>query len=122
MGRKQECLFRKKKGYLRITEPGIPRAWISLSNPTNMYTVICITLLCTKFFNYDIIVLKVKKMENRKKYDYDIAYKKEKIKRIPLDVQISEYDALKEQADSVPMNTFIKKALNFYLGKEIFKV
>ena len=47
---------------------------------------------------------------------------KEKIKRIPLDVQISEYDALKEQADSVPMNTFIKKALNSYTGQEIFKV
>ena len=52
----------------------------------------------------------------------DIAYKKEKIKRIPLDVQLSEYDVLKEQADSVPMNTFIKKALNSYTGQEIFKV
>ena len=61
-------------------------------------------------------------MENRKKYDYDVAYRKEKIKRIPLDVQTSEYDALKEQADSVPMNTFIKKALNSYTGQEIFKV
>lgn len=61
-------------------------------------------------------------MENRKKYDYDVAYKKDKIKRIPLDVQLSEYEALKEQADSVPMNTFIKKALNAYTRQEIFKV
>ncbi|WP_315270338.1 hypothetical protein [Oribacterium sinus] len=61
-------------------------------------------------------------MENRKKYDYDVAYKKDKIKRIPLDVQLLEYEALKEQADSVPMNTFIKKALNAYTGQEIFKV
>ena len=61
-------------------------------------------------------------MENRKKYDYDVAYKKDKIKRIPLDVQLSEYETLKEQADSVPMNTFIKKALNAYTGQEIFKV
>lgn len=61
-------------------------------------------------------------MENRKKYDYDVAYKKDKIKRIPLDVQLSEYEELKEQADSVPMNTFIKKALNAYTGQEIFKV
>ena len=87
-----------------------------------MYTVICAILLCTKLLDCGIILLEVKKMENRKKYDYDVAYKKEKIKRIPLDVQISEYDALKEQAESMPMNTFIKKALNSYTGQEIFKV
>ena len=93
-----------------------------MTDLTNMYTVLCATLLCTKYFIYAILLPEVKKMENRKKYDYDVAYRKEKIKRIPLDVQISEYDALKEQADSVPMNTFIKKALNSYTGQEIFKV
>lgn len=93
-----------------------------MTDLTNMYTVICAILLCTKYFICAILLPEVKKMENRKKYDYDVAYRKEKIKRIPLDVQISEYDALKEQADSVPMNTFIKKALNSYTGQEIFKV
>ena len=48
--------------------------------------------------------------------------KKKKIKRIPFSIQLSEYDTLKEQADSVPMNTFIKKALNSYTGQEIFRV
>jgi len=64
-----------------------------------------------------------KQMEDKKKKVIrDIAYQKEKIKRIPFSIQLSEYDALKEQADSVPMNTFIKKALNSYTGQEIFKV
>ena len=64
-----------------------------------------------------------KQMEDKKKKTIrDIAYQKEKIKRIPFSIQLSEYDALKEQADSVPMNTFIKKALNSYTGQEIFKV
>lgn len=52
----------------------------------------------------------------------DIQYQKDKIKRIPFSIQNSEYEELKEKADSVPMNTFIKKALNSYTGQEIFKV
>ena len=48
--------------------------------------------------------------------------KAENYKRVPLDLRKEEYDALKEQAESVPMNTFIKKALNSYTGQEIFKV
>ena len=60
--------------------------------------------------------------DKKKKAIRDIAYQKENIKRIPFSIQLSEYDALKEQADSVPMNTFIKKALNSYTGQEIFKV
>ena len=60
--------------------------------------------------------------DKKKKAIRDIAYQKEKIQRIPFSIQLSEYDALKEQADSVPMNTFIKKALNSYTGQEIFKV
>ena len=43
--------------------------------------------------------------DKKKKAIRDIAYQKEKIKRIPFSIQLSEYDALKEQADSVPMNT-----------------
>ena len=49
-------------------------------------------------------------------------YKAMNYKRVPLDLRKEEYDALKEQVDSVPMNTFIKKALNAYTGQEIFKV
>ncbi len=49
-------------------------------------------------------------------------YKAKNYKRVPLDLRKEEYDALKEQADSMPMNTFIKKALNSYTGQEIFKV
>ncbi len=52
----------------------------------------------------------------------DIAYQKENIKRIPFSIQLSEYDILKAQAANMPMNTFIKKALNSYTGQEIFKV
>ena len=60
--------------------------------------------------------------DKKKKVIRDIAYQKERIKLIPFSIQLSEYDALKEQAESVPMNTFIKKALNSYTGQEIFKV
>ena len=49
-------------------------------------------------------------------------YMAKNYKRVPLDLRKEEYDALKEQADSMPMNTFIKKALNAYTGQEIFKV
>lgn len=61
-------------------------------------------------------------MVNRKKVSRDIAYQKENIKRIPFSIQLSEYDILKTQAANIPMNTFIKKALNSYTGQEIFKV
>ena len=49
-------------------------------------------------------------------------YKEKNYKRVPLDLRKEEYDALKEQAESMPMNTFIKRALNSYTGQEIFKV
>ena len=52
----------------------------------------------------------------------DSEYKKKNIKRVSFEMQVSDYEKLKEQADSVPMNTFIKKALNSYTGQEIFKV
>ena len=52
----------------------------------------------------------------------DSEYKKKNIKRVSFEMQVSDYEKLKDQADSVPMNTFIKKALNSYTGQEIFKV
>ena len=52
----------------------------------------------------------------------DSEYKKKNIKRVSFEMQVTDYEKLKEQADSVPMNTFIKKALNSYTGQEIFKV
>ena len=52
----------------------------------------------------------------------DSEYKKKNIRRVSFEMQVSDYEKLKEQADSVPMNTFIKKALNSYTGQEIFKV
>lgn len=52
----------------------------------------------------------------------DSEYKKKNIKRVSFEMQVSDYEKLKEQAESIPMNTFIKKALNSYTGQEIFKV
>ena len=61
-------------------------------------------------------------LDKKRKIKREMEYQKTNIKRIPFSIQLSEYDALKEQAESVPMNTFIKKALNSYTGQEIFKV
>ena len=49
-----------------------------------------------------------------KRSEYLINYKKEKLKRVPFDVQKEYYEeVLKPIADSVgePVNTFIKKAI-----------
>lgn len=45
-------------------------------------------------------------------------YKKANIKRVPLDMQISEYEKIKKIADeySVPVNWLIKTAVKQYLG------
>lgn len=43
-------------------------------------------------------------------------------KRISFSIQLSEYETLKEKAENTPMNTFTKKALNAYVGQEIFNV
>lgn len=61
-------------------------------------------------------------LDKKRKVKREMEYQKTNIKRIPFSIQLSEYDTLKEQAESVPMNTFIKKALNSYTGQEIFKV
>lgn len=60
-------------------------------------------------------------MDDKRK-EYLLKYEREKIKRIPFSIQLSEYEALKEKAENTPMNTYIKKALNAYTGEEIFKV
>lgn len=61
-------------------------------------------------------------LDKQRKIKREMEYQKTNMKRIPFSIQLSEYEALKEQADSVPMNTFIKKALNAYTGQEIFNV
>lgn len=45
-------------------------------------------------------------------------YKKANIKRVPLDMQISEYEEIKKTADKygVPVNWLIKVAIKQYLG------
>ena len=52
----------------------------------------------------------------------DIEYQKKKIRRVSFDMQVADYEELKEVVGDTPMNTFIKKALNSYTGQEIFKV
>lgn len=50
-----------------------------------------------------------------------LKYAKEKIKRIPLDVQISYYnDVLKPAAEkaNTPINTYIKEAINARIAAE----
>jgi predicted DNA binding CopG/RHH family protein len=44
-------------------------------------------------------------------------YKKANIKRIPLEMQISKYNLLKQKATEkgIPINTFIKKAIDEYI-------
>lgn len=41
-------------------------------------------------------------------------YAKKNLKRIPLDVQLAEYDRIKAAADAAgePVNTYIKNAIN----------
>lgn len=44
----------------------------------------------------------------------NIKYARKNLKRIPLDVQLSEYDRIKAAADAAgePVNTYIKNAIN----------
>lgn len=50
--------------------------------------------------------------EQRKDYLYN--YQKEKLKRIPLDVQKEKYEEIKAAADAAgePVNGYIKKAID----------
>jgi uncharacterized protein (DUF1778 family) len=49
--------------------------------------------------------------EERKNYLY--SYKKQRLKRVPLDMQIADYEALKAAADQAgqTVNGFIKQAI-----------
>ena len=46
--------------------------------------------------------------------EYIAQYKRTKLKRVPLDMQISDYEALVKAAKQAeqPINTFIKQAIN----------
>lgn len=50
---------------------------------------------------------------NDKKTQYDLDYAKNKLKRVPLDLQLSDYNALKEiaLANNLPINRYIKEAI-----------
>ena len=59
--------------------------------------------------------------EEQKKSQYNesrkqsmMKYAKKNLKRIPLDVQLAEYDRIKAAADAAgePVNTYIKNAIN----------
>lgn len=52
----------------------------------------------------------------------DLEYSKKNRKRIPFDVQISEYEHLKQVVKDTPVITYVKQALNAYSGEEIFKI
>ena len=54
-----------------------------------------------------------------KKREYDLRYQREKLKRIPLDVQNEMYEQIKDAADrlGLPVNTFLKKIITEYLDK-----
>lgn len=58
------------------------------------------------------MTLSEKALENKR--TYNARYKAEKIKRIPLDVQLSKYEEIKVAAASVEesVNGFIKKAID----------
>lgn len=50
---------------------------------------------------------------SEKKYKYNNEYRRKNYKRIPLDVQLSEYDTIKTAADKIgkPVNGFIKECI-----------
>ncbi len=51
---------------------------------------------------------------NESKAQYDMQYAKEKLKRIPLDVQKEKYEEIKQVADRLneSVNGYIKKAID----------
>lgn len=50
---------------------------------------------------------------NEKKQQYDIQYKRDHIKRVPLDLQLEEYEQVKAYTESTgeTVNGFIKRAI-----------
>ena len=60
------------------------------------------------------------KKELTKKTEYDINYAKKNIKRVPLDMQITEYEQLKAAAMACneKVNEYIKKAVRMRMEQE----
>ena len=57
-------------------------------------------------------------LENKKRYNAD--YARKKLKRVPLELQQSEYEELKAAAAHVsePVNTYIKKAIRMRIQSD----
>lgn len=55
-----------------------------------------------------------------KKTQYNLAYAKQKLKRIPLDVQLEKYTEIQAaaQAAGEAVNTYIKKAIDMRMEAE----
>lgn len=58
--------------------------------------------------------------QTAKKKAYDRIYRKDNIKRVPLDMQNKDYDALKAAADSagVGVNAYIKAAIREKMSRD----
>jgi predicted DNA binding CopG/RHH family protein len=56
--------------------------------------------------------------ENKKKYNQE--YTRTHLKRVPLDVQITEFETIKKHADSKgePVNTFIKRSIREQIKRD----
>ncbi len=70
--------------------------------------------MCSAGFVLYFIMVMIMEMESKKKKaTYDIAYAKAHLKRIPLDMQLKDYEALKAAADQAgeKVNAYIKKAI-----------
>lgn len=68
-----------------------------------------ISRLMVQFFGGEILT-----RYNEKTRDYSIAYAKENLKRVPLDLKKSDYEKLKASADAAgqAVNAYIKQAID----------
>lgn len=84
--------------------------------------------LCTLSITCAILCTEVDSMNEQKnltkKTRYNIQYAKEKIKRVPLDMQLADYEALKSAAATAGegVNTYIKRAIAAQMERERAKV
>ena len=62
-----------------------------------------------------------KEYEKRTGYAAQKKYKKEKLKRIPLDVKHEDYDIIKSHAEKMgePVNTFIRRAIKEAMENDV---
>ena len=58
--------------------------------------------------------------ETKSKVKYDIAYRKKNIKRVPLDMQIADYEEVKAAAEKAgeKVNQYIKTAIKQRMERE----